>query len=160
MIDDGDAVRGDGTNDRDGASDALIAAIGKASEALEYVERARGALYEFHQLIGHADLTFGEAATMLANAGASRDAASIEREIVGRNVIDGRWTFQVVEEFDDLYYGPASRAVTDLERTHLGGRRHVFEARLKADRHTAGDPAHALRPPAAHMPEVDLDPHR
>ena len=27
-------------------------AVGKATEALEYVERARGHLYAFHQLIG------------------------------------------------------------------------------------------------------------
>ena len=31
-----------------------IDAVGKASEALEYVERARGHLYAFHQLIGRA----------------------------------------------------------------------------------------------------------
>ena len=34
---------------------------GKATEALEYVERARGHLYAFHQLIGRADLLFEEA---------------------------------------------------------------------------------------------------
>ena len=32
-----------------------VDAVGKASEALEYVERARGHLYAFHQLIGRAD---------------------------------------------------------------------------------------------------------
>ena len=46
--------------------DALVEAIGKASEALEYVEQARGHLYEFHQLMGHADLEFGNAADLLA----------------------------------------------------------------------------------------------
>ena len=38
----------------DGASDALVAAVGKVSEALEWVERARGRLYDFHQMMGHA----------------------------------------------------------------------------------------------------------
>ena len=39
----------------DGASDELVAACGTFSEAPERIERARGALYEFHQLVGGAD---------------------------------------------------------------------------------------------------------
>ena len=42
--------------------DDTIAAVGKLSEALECVERARGHLYDMHQLIGHADRLLGEAA--------------------------------------------------------------------------------------------------
>ncbi len=53
----------------EGTDDATVGAVGKLSEALETVERARGALYTFHQLIGHADLQLGEAATMLRSAG-------------------------------------------------------------------------------------------
>ena len=45
--------------------DDTIAAVGKLSEALECVERARGQLYDMHQLIGHADLLLGEAADKL-----------------------------------------------------------------------------------------------
>ena len=43
-----------------GASDEAIAAAGKMSEALETVERARGHLYSFHQLIGEADFALDE----------------------------------------------------------------------------------------------------
>ena len=46
----------------DGVSDATVEAVGKTSEASEYLIRARGALYEFHQLMGHADLLLGDAA--------------------------------------------------------------------------------------------------
>ena len=46
-----------------GAGDPeTVDAVGKASEALEYVERARGHLYAFHQLIGRADFLFEECA--------------------------------------------------------------------------------------------------
>lgn len=38
-----------------GASDETVAAVGKASEAFEFVERLRGSLYELHQLMGRAD---------------------------------------------------------------------------------------------------------
>lgn len=36
----------------DQASDAHVAVAGKMSEALECLERARGHLYSFHQLMG------------------------------------------------------------------------------------------------------------
>lgn len=126
--------------------DDVVAAIGKASEALEYVERARGRLYDFHQLMGRADIEFGNAVDMLREAGLTDDAERLGTEIVGRNVIDGRWTFQVVDEFDDLYHAPAAEAVRALERQHLGGRRHLYEAGLKRDRRTEGLAEHASRP--------------
>ena len=135
---------------------ATVEAIGKASEALEYVERARGHLYSFHQLMGRADLEFGNAADLLDDSGHADPARSIRESIVGRNVLDGRWTFQIVEEFDDLYYAEAVRAVRSLERDHLGGKRHVFEARMKEKRRTAGMVGHESRPPAADSPVVDL----
>lgn len=53
-----------------------------------------------------ADFLFEEAADLLEDCGLDSDAAVVRREIVGRNVLDERWTFQVVEEFDDLYYRP------------------------------------------------------
>ena len=31
-------------------------------------------------------------------------ADRLEKEVVGRNVLNGRWTFQIVEEFDDNYW--------------------------------------------------------
>lgn len=123
----------------DGVSDATVAAVGKVSEALEWVERARGRLYDFHQLMGHADLLFGEAADALAEAGHADAAECISSEVVGRNVLDGRWTFQVIENFDALYWTPVRAAEQSVTDQLLGGRRHVFEAELKAERHSGSD---------------------
>jgi len=53
----------------DEIDDATVEAVGAVSEALECVERARGDLYSFHQLIGHADLLLGDACDKLRNAG-------------------------------------------------------------------------------------------
>src|SRR3954449_12202177 len=75
-----------------GADDATVEAVGRLSEALEYIERARGALYEMHQLIGRGDLLAGEAADGLDDAGHTELAERLSTEIVGRNVLDGRWT--------------------------------------------------------------------
>ena len=125
---------------------AVVEAIGKASEALEWVERARGHLYDFHQMMGHADFLFGDAADMLRDAGLVADADHFDDEIVGRNVVHGRWTFQLVDEFDAAYWEVVRDAVRGLEVDHLDGRRHVFEAQLKHRRRSAGRPGHEASP--------------
>jgi hypothetical protein len=139
----------------DGVSDSLVEAVGKAGEALEYIERARGHLYSLHQLIGRADFLFEEAADLLRASGEDDSARRFEVDIVGRNVLDGRWTFQVVEEFDDLYHRPVTDAVRMLERDHLGGRRHVWEAEMKERRRSNGRSGHERRPPSAHSKAVE-----
>ena len=61
--------------------------------------------------MGRADLLLGDAADELAEAGHDELADLVRTEVVGRNVLEGRWTFQIVEEFDDGYYDAvASRA--------------------------------------------------
>jgi hypothetical protein len=130
----------------EGVSDAAVAAAGKMTEALETVERARGHLFAFHQLTGSGDLALGEAVAMLREAGHGSLADRVEEELVGRNVIPGHWTFQVVEEYDDGYY----RLFRDLEQLVreqlVDGLRHLFEAEMKEDRRTHGRPGHEARP--------------
>jgi hypothetical protein len=129
-----------------GASDALVEAVGKVSEAKEWVERARGRLYDVHQMMGRADLLFGEAADALAAAGAAEQADHLRVEIVGRNILEGRWTFQVVEEFDDGYYAAVKAAEARMRDDLMEGRRHVFEAEMKQRRRTKGHPDHTAAP--------------
>jgi hypothetical protein len=130
----------------DGVDDATVEAVGKVSEALEWVERARGHLYELHQLLGHADLVFGEAADALADAGHGEQADELRTTVVGRNVIEGRWTFQLVEEFDDGYWSDARRQERRIRDELVAGRRHVFESEMKEDRRTHGRRHHESRP--------------
>ena len=52
-----------------GVSDKTVEGVGTLSEAFEYVERARGHLYSFHQLVGRADFLVEEAADLLREAG-------------------------------------------------------------------------------------------
>jgi hypothetical protein len=130
--------------------DTTIDALGKASEALEHVERARGALYEFHQMIRRADLLFGDAVELLRRARLDPAADWVDEEVVGRNVLDGRWTFQVIEEFDDGYYRLVRDVVRDLEAQHADGQRHLLERRLKEERRTAGRPGHERLPAGLH----------
>jgi hypothetical protein len=124
-----------------------VDAVGKATEGLEYIERARGHLYAFHQLVGRADFLFAESAERLAAAGHPDEAASLWRSVVGRDVLEGRWTFEIVERFDDDYYEAAHAEVTRLEQRLVGGRRHCHEEALRHRRRAehppflGGDPA-------------------
>jgi hypothetical protein len=130
----------------EGVDELTVEAVGRLTEALETVERARGALYDFHQLTGTADYKIGDAADLLREAGHDELADLVQREIVGRNVIPGRWTFQIVEEYDDTYWS-AVRATERLVREKLvSGRRHLAEARLKEERRTPGHPDHTAHP--------------
>ena len=114
-----------------GVSDATVEAVGKVTEALEWVERARGHLYEFHQQMGHADAALGEAADALAAAGHDAVAGRLRARTVGRNVLEGRWTFQIVEEFDDGYYANFRHEEGWVRDELIAGRRHVYEAEMK-----------------------------
>lgn len=130
----------------DGASDDLVEAVGKVSEALEWVERIRGRLFDFHQMMGRADFLFGDAADALEAAGCAEQAELLRTEVVGRNVLDGRWTFQMVEEFEQHYYRPVQQVEGSIRDSLMEGKRHVFEAELKEQRRTHGHPQHASRP--------------
>lgn len=129
-----------------GEIDGVAQAVGKVTEALETIERARGHLYSFHQLTGRADLQLDEAVARLRETGHADLAQHISSELIGRNVLPGRWSFQVVEDYDDGYY----RCFTQIEqlvRSRLTeGRRHVYEMALKERRRTAGHPAHTASP--------------
>ena len=114
----------------DTAGADVVAAVGKLSEALEWVERARGRLFDFHQLIGHADFLLDEAASQLEAAGCTDLAAEVRDDVIGRNVLPGRWTFQIVEEFTDGYDEPFAAMERRVRDELLDGKRHVFEAEL------------------------------
>ncbi len=129
-----------------GADDQTVEAAGAVSEALEWVERARGHLYSFHQLMGRADLLLGEACEKLCAAGHQVLAERLQTEMVGRNVLNGRWTFQIVEEFDDSYWSVLRNHDRAVRDALMGGWRHVYEAEMKERRRTEGLAGHEAFP--------------
>ncbi|MBW8732127.1 MAG: hypothetical protein JF622_14415 [Terrabacter sp.] len=129
-----------------GIDDVTVEALGKLSEALEVVEDARGRLYGFHRLTGTADLALGEAVDLFRDAGHTELADRLETELVGRNVVQGRWTFQIVEEYDDGYYATFKELEKTARDDLVGGRRHLFEAEMKEDRRTHGRAHHEAVP--------------
>ena len=129
--------------------DTTVEALGKLSEALETVDQARGFLYAFHQLTGKADRLLQESVELFGRSGATGLAADLDRDLVGRNVIADRWTFQIVEDFDENYWG-SFRAYDARARDELaGGDRHVLEARMKQRERTPSHPHHEAGPALA-----------
>ncbi|MFF3014928.1 hypothetical protein [Streptomyces sp. NPDC057939] len=133
----------------EGVDEGTVRALGALSKALETTERARGHLYGFHQLTGTADFELGEAVRLLREAGHEEHARRVEREIVGRNVIPGHWTFQIIEAYNSTYYRPFAAVERDVVDELAGGRDHLLEARLKTTRRTPGHPDHTATPPAS-----------
>lgn len=125
----------------DELDDRTVRAVGKVTEALETVERARGCLYEFHQLIGSGAEKLSEAVGELRRAGQVETADRLEAVLVGRNVLPGRWTFQVVEEFDDGYWSCFREQEQQVRQDLCAGRRHLYEAEMKERErtHDGGD---------------------
>ncbi|MFF0205203.1 hypothetical protein [Streptomyces sp. NPDC005017] len=133
----------------DGVDDKTVEALGALSKALETTERARGRLYDFHQLTGGADLELDRAVRLLREAGHPEWADKVEQDILGRNVIPGHWTFQIVEAYDGTYYEPFRALEKSAVRELAHGRDHLYEAEMKEARRTHGHPDHTSRPPAA-----------
>jgi hypothetical protein len=126
--------------------DTTVEALGKLSEALETIEQARGQLYGFHQHSGKADLLLQDAVALFREAGHGALADDLDRDLVGRNVIADRWTFQIVEDYDAGYWS-TFRAFDERARGELsGGDRHVYEARMKQRERTRGHSAHQAGP--------------
>jgi hypothetical protein len=121
-----------------GLTDEQVAAAGKVSAAFEVIENARGLLYAFHRMSGKADLSLQEAVADLRDCGHAALADEIDQVLIGRDVIPGSWTFQIVEGYDAHYY-EVFKAVADKVRRDVGGGMpHVFEAEMKVAEQTDG----------------------
>jgi hypothetical protein len=115
----------------DGISDATIEALGALSAALETAEHARGHLYAFHRLSGSTDREIQEAVAKLRDAGRSDIADVVAEVMIGRDVIAGMWSFQLIERYDAEYWS-AFRDVERAARAAAGNAEpHTFEAEMK-----------------------------
>ncbi|MFB7668343.1 hypothetical protein ACFC1R_31230 [Kitasatospora sp. NPDC056138] len=126
-----------------GVDDATVEALGMLTKALEYTERARGHLYAVHHMTGGADRMLAEAVRMLRQAGHEKQAGLVEQELLGRDVVPGMWTYQLIEAYDRTYYKVFTAVEEQVRQDLAAGRRHLAEAemqqaaRARRRRHTA-----------------------
>jgi hypothetical protein len=122
----------------DDADDATVRAAGRVGEYAEWVARARGRLYDFHQMMGRADAVLGDALELLTEAGHDDLAQSIRADLLGRNVVPDLWTFELVEQFEQTYGQVAGHWAARVREQLMAGRHHVHEAEMKAARRIDG----------------------
>ena len=66
-------------------------------------------------------------------------AASIDGSVGFRRTdVHGRWSYQVVEEYDDTYWSVFRDLEEHVRGRLMAGRRHIFEAEMKEDRRSHG----------------------
>lgn len=66
---------------------------------------------------------------------------------MGANILDGRWTFQIVEEFDNGFWSTARELNHTVRDELTAGRSHVYEAEMKERNRTSGRTGHEAKPP-------------
>jgi hypothetical protein len=122
----------------DGLDDDTVAALGKLSKAFEVIENARGLLYQFHRMSGTADLTLQEAIDDFRKAGHEDVADMLDDVLVGRDVLPGMWTFQIVDAYDQTYYS-VFKGMDEWATDRLaGGVKHIYEAEMKRQEQGGG----------------------
>ena len=117
----------------DAIDDATLRAVHRLEVAAEWIERAFGALLDAHHAAGHGQEMLLEAARLLDEAGHGDLAALVRSDAACKDAADGRWTYQIVDEFRGNLLDPVRR-VEERGRAELtGGVRHRYEARMKRD---------------------------
>ena len=130
------ARRVDGVNDQD---QNAVAAAGAMTEALETLERARGHLYSFHELVGEADFKLDEVLDGLASRARPGSPISCSGSSSAVTCSPDAGRSRSSEEFDDGYYGVFRAQEKAIRDALTDGQRHVLEARMKAERRPTGD---------------------
>ena len=115
----------------DGVDDETVAALGELSAAFEVIEEARGYLYAFHRRSGTADLALQQAVDHLRRAGHHALADEIDQVLVGRDILPGVWTYQLVESYERTYYDVWQAAAEKAERVAVGCTPHLAESDMK-----------------------------
>lgn len=131
----------------EGVDDATVEAVDTFTRALETIEVARGHLLQFHRLTGTGDTQLRESVRQLRDAGHTSLADRVEHELVGRNVIEGRWTFQIIEQYDEDYFSKWRELEQAARDELVQGRRHLLEAEMKESNRTHGKRHHEAVPP-------------
>ncbi|MFB6129394.1 MAG: hypothetical protein ABEJ28_01065 [Salinigranum sp.] len=113
----------------EGLSDDERAAVERTERGIEWFHRAQGSLLEFHHAVGQAMDEFGEVAEHLD--GEHDDlAAAIREEILPAGVTaDGKWTYEVVEEFEEGLLAEAEDVADGAFEDLVDSERYAIERR-------------------------------
>jgi hypothetical protein len=104
------------------------AALHRLTLGTEWLHRAHGHLLAFHHSTGHAMDHVAAAEAHLREAGHDEFANAIRDEYLHSGVIDDdRWSYDVVEDFQDGVYTDLQRFESIVRDELADGQRHVSE---------------------------------
>ncbi|HSJ73239.1 MAG TPA: hypothetical protein VK904_02900 [Miltoncostaeaceae bacterium] len=115
------------------ADNLPLRAAHQVEVAVEWFERAFGALLDAHHEVGHGQEMLVEAADALDRAGHPELARRARSEVAARNAAAGRWTYQVLDEFRAHLLEPVRAFEEEVRGRLTGGVRHRAEALSKRE---------------------------
>lgn len=120
----------DNTGGAGGLTDREVAAVHEVELGVEWLHRAHGKLLAFHHGTGHAMEHLAEAEALLRESGHRALADDIRDRYLPAGVIDDdRWTYDVVECFQNGLLADADALGNRVRGEVADGRRHVAERR-------------------------------
>ncbi len=143
-----DAEHVDPADAAEGAEEATLDAVHRVEVAVEWIERAFGALLDAHHRVGHAQGLMLEAAEALRDAGHPGLAGRARLEVAPLDAVADRWTYQVVDEFRAHLLEPARAFDDDVRDALAGGVRHRAEALQKRRSAGTASPTAVVQPGA------------
>lgn len=99
----------------------------------EDIKKARGYLMDFHHEIGSGMNHYKKAHELLEEVDRDKSADEIS-EMVPRDVIEGYWSWKLVEEFESHFYDPVSDAEESVRDRMADGEEHINEQIMEKDR--------------------------
>lgn len=93
----------------------------------EHFYRAYGHLLSFHHAVGRGMNRLADAEDELEAAGHACHAARLRNELLPAGVVEDRWTFELVEAFQDGFLMDTTDFENAVRADLAGGERHVTE---------------------------------
>lgn len=120
-------------DDQPGAEldDSERAALHDLQLGIEHLHRGYGHLLAFHHEVGRGMNRFDDARSELREAGHDRWADALRDEMLPSGVVEGMWSYEVVEAFADGFLAAATDFEAGVREALAGGQRHVTEHRQR-----------------------------
>jgi hypothetical protein len=124
---------GDNVPDSDDVSEAEAEALHKVELALEWLRRAHGTFVELHHTTGHALDHLADAESALREQGYEEFADEIRDDHLPRGVLEDRWTYDLLEEYEEDFLSPYEEFEDEVRDEIADGVRHVKERRQESE---------------------------
>lgn len=121
------------SNDSQSSDDAAVDALHRIELGLEWFHRAHGHLVAFHHNTGHAMDHFAAAEELLREQGETELADALRDEFLPCGVLGDRWSYDVLETFQDGLLDDADAFEERARHRLTDGNRHVAERRQERD---------------------------